>query len=229
MSSKTPPPLFRNSRAVAALGRGCPGQLVPFSSRTSCKAVVVGVEDDHAGPERLGQVLPAERAVEVLEGQTGGGRDVYEAEACGGRATACAGSLQPPRTTASAASTDMPASDRPYHCGSTRPFLTANSTSSAALCTSSVAHQVAAMHGDGVHAQAEQHGDLLVRFAVRDQLQDLLLACAQLRERIVVRGRRAVGALRLAQPAISALRNCPPAATARTARVRSVSIAFFRM
>ena len=41
------------------------------------------------------------------------------------------------------------------------------------------AHQVCPVHGHGVHAQIEEHRDLLVRFPVGDELQDLLLALRQ--------------------------------------------------
>ena len=47
------------------------------------------------------------------------------------------------------------------------------------------AHQVRAVHRDGVHAEVEHHGDLLVRLAVRDELQDLLLALRQPVVRVV--------------------------------------------
>src|SRR5437879_2037869 len=41
-------------------------------------------------------------------------------------------------------------------------------------------HKIGAMHGDGVHAQFEQRGNLLVRLALGDQLQNLLFAVREL-------------------------------------------------
>src|SRR5215203_3510593 len=47
------------------------------------------------------------------------------------------------------------------------------------------AHEIRAVHGDRVDAQVEHHRDLLVRLAVRNELQDLLLALRELVVRIV--------------------------------------------
>jgi hypothetical protein len=47
------------------------------------------------------------------------------------------------------------------------------------------AHQIRAVHRDRVDAQVEHHGDFLIRLAVSDELQDLLLALRQLVVRIV--------------------------------------------
>ena len=79
-------------------------------------------------------------------------------------------------------------------------------------------HDVGAMHGDGVGAQLELDGDLLVRKAVANQLQDLELAR---RETTVAftgsgSGRTTAGS-----------RTCSPAATRLTAAARSRSSAFF--
>src|SRR5579864_731402 len=40
-------------------------------------------------------------------------------------------------------------------------------------------HDIGAMHGNGIHAEVKLRGNLFIRFAIADQLQDLDFACCQ--------------------------------------------------
>src|SRR5690606_2853246 len=90
-------------------------------------AVAVEVEERRAGAERLGQVLPAERAVVVDEVDAGLARDVGQPDGDG-----------LPGGEGRRGQDDRAAENsKRAHSGSTSPFRTANSTSSAVLWTPS--------------------------------------------------------------------------------------------
>ena len=77
-------------------------------------------------------------------------------------------------------------------------------------------HQIRAMHGDGVGAQAEDRGDLLVRFPVHDQLQHFEFA----------RGQRRAPSLSSGASPSRGSSTSTPAATCFTASTSSRSTAF---
>ena len=225
MSSKRAVAAIAKQPAAAGSIRGLARPVGAVDQQDVLAAVVVDVEEGGAGTQRLGQVLLPERAVVVRE-TTGPRRFVMSTRRTHGR-------LAPRRAASSQGAND----GRPAAATRARvipagrvPSSTAKSTSSAVLCTPRALIRLARCTATVLTLRSSITRDLLVRLAVGDQLQHLFLT---LREPIVRVGRscrtirsESHGSGRCDS---SGARYCSPAATARTARVRSFSIAFFRM
>ena len=166
-------------------------------------AVGVVIEERAARPQCFGQKLGAVRAAVVPELDAGRGRDVLQPKAGGAGARG-----ERPRRPS-----EMSAGSRDAH----QPVANRVDHQLGGIVDAERLHDIGAMDGDGVRAEAQQDRDVLVRFAVDDELQHFQFA------RWSARARRSPSA----GSARRGSRTLSPAATCLTASTSSRSIAFF--
>src|SRR4029453_2546933 len=179
------------------------------------------VEERGARSQRFREVFLAERAVVVREGEARLLRDVDEAnDGCLRRRQ-----TRPQRHRRQQEHRHT----RAGHSGRTSPFFTAKSTSSAVLCTPSALIRFARCTATVLTLRSSMTAISLFDLPCAMSGSTCVSRCVMRSYGSVDFSKDPVWMARISTLDSSGARYCSPPATARTARVRSFSIAFFRM